>query len=221
MDAIKRKARAAKKACEARNLRFFQSLCARWGQFSTIAVWEIAALMQGCDPDNLQDVVINDQGDGVDLSHENRMLMSAITVGDLVAYSSNIDPPSSETEVNVKTLIPWLYIRGFQELADGLANALNCSTLVTSDVSVVATTTSTSKPAIPIPRFTAQETAILNKLTELEFDPLQLPTRDPGKPWVKAAIKTALGTTGMWAGTRVFEKAWDRLRSDKRIASKG
>jgi len=216
MDAIKRKARAAKKAREAINLRFLQSLCARWGQFSTIAVWEIAALMQGCDPDNLQDVVINDQGDGVDLSHENRMVISAITVGDLIAFPAGPLPANDKTEVAVESLIPWLQSHGYSDLAAGLAAVSHRSTAAIPTSSVAA---GSPIPAMPVQRFHAQEAAILAKLVELGFDPLNLPKNAAGKRGVKSQVKAALGLKGLWIGKTVFGKAWERLRGDQRIAT--
>ena len=65
---------------------------------------------------------------------------------------------------------------------------------------------------------TAQEGEIVEKLKELGFTPDSLPKRKSGKPWVKSQVKTALGNKEMWAHTTVFDKAWERLRADGRIA---
>lgn len=67
-------------------------------------------------------------------------------------------------------------------------------------------------------RAAAQDAAIIASLKSLNFDPLALPKRTPGKRWVKAEVSTALGKKGLWVGVKVFDKAWERLRADARIA---
>lgn len=64
----------------------------------------------------------------------------------------------------------------------------------------------------------AQEDAILKVLKNLGFNAQSLPKRLPGKPWIKSAVSTALGKKGFWVGVNVFNKAWERLRADGRIA---
>jgi hypothetical protein len=65
--------------------------------------------------------------------------------------------------------------------------------------------------AKPVSRWAAQETAILQKLKELDYDPQALPQHKAGKAGVKAAVKKALGAKGLWAHPSVFDKAWKRL----------
>jgi hypothetical protein len=72
-------------------------------------------------------------------------------------------------------------------------------------------------PRAPLQRQAAQEDTILETLRALGLDPLALPPGAPGKPGVKAAVRKALGTGGMWAGRSVFNKAWDRLRQTGRV----
>jgi hypothetical protein len=69
-----------------------------------------------------------------------------------------------------------------------------------------------------IPALQAQEEAILQELVRMGYDPMHLPERQPGKPGAKAATKRAIGKAGMWSRPTVFEKAWKRLRIDRRIA---
>lgn len=104
---------------------YFQQLCAHWGKFSTIEVCEAAALMKGVHTRHLQDIVINDEGDGLDLSDENRMLISAIKVGELLTYPADSNAPSDHTEVVVASFVPWLRMHGYVALADGLQLAGN------------------------------------------------------------------------------------------------
>ncbi len=74
--------------------------------------------------------------------------------------------------------------------------------------------------AQPLQRWAFQEQEILRVLRELRLDPRALPKPSPGTPGPKAAARTALGTTGIWTGERVFEKAWERLRESGQIADK-
>jgi hypothetical protein len=69
----------------------------------------------------------------------------------------------------------------------------------------------------PVQRWDAQEAAILDGLRALGFDPMLLPKPGPSEPGPKSKVKKALGTAGMWTGSTVFDKAWERLASGKRI----
>jgi hypothetical protein len=74
--------------------------------------------------------------------------------------------------------------------------------------------------AQPLQRWPYQEQEILRVLRELKLDPRALPKPAPGLPGPKAAARAALGSTGIWAGERVFDKAWERLRDSGDIADK-
>jgi hypothetical protein len=70
----------------------------------------------------------------------------------------------------------------------------------------------------PVQRWAAQESEILRVLRELQFKPSALTKPEAGKPGPKAAARKALGSAGMWAGDKVFDKAWERLRKAGDIA---
>ena len=70
----------------------------------------------------------------------------------------------------------------------------------------------------PLSRAVVQENEIIQTIRSLRYNPLALPLKLRGQRGVKAAVKTLIGSQGMWAGTTVFDKAWDRLRRDGRIA---
>jgi hypothetical protein len=64
-----------------------------------------------------------------------------------------------------------------------------------------------------------QEQEILNTLTALGYAPKALPPRDPGKGWVKAEVWRELGANKeLFKSLRVFNHAWDRLRSYQEIS---
>lgn len=58
-----------------------------------------------------------------------------------------------------------------------------------------------------------QEQEILNALKVLGHDPMKLPKAPAGQPGAKAEARRMLN----WQGSRTFDKAWERLRRDKRI----
>lgn len=62
-----------------------------------------------------------------------------------------------------------------------------------------------------------QEAAILESIVALGFDPKNLPKRDNGKPGIKFLVRTALSKNILFEGAKVFDKAWERLRSDSEI----
>lgn len=74
--------------------------------------------------------------------------------------------------------------------------------------------------AKPMQRSAAQDAEILAAIRNAGHDPLALPMNEPGKPGVKAAIRDTLGGKGLFAGTTVFDKAWERLRQQCDIADK-
>ena len=76
----------------------------------------------------------------------------------------------------------------------------------------------TSKQPSPIKRQIEQEDEIIQTLKDLGYDPMKLPKYTPGRPDFKRDVKVKIGTQGMWAGSSVFNKAWDRLGSKNRIA---
>jgi hypothetical protein len=67
------------------------------------------------------------------------------------------------------------------------------------------------------PKLARQEAAILQILVNLEFDPLDLPEREPGKAGAKSkAREEALKRLDLFTDSS-FEKAWGRLRKDGRL----
>lgn len=73
----------------------------------------------------------------------------------------------------------------------------------------------------PKQHFKAQNEAIIQELKKQGFDPLALPKNPPGKPGVKKLIRSALDGKGLFIGTTVFNRAWERLSSFGDIVIKG
>jgi hypothetical protein len=95
-----------------------------WRQFSSIEVWEIAAMIHGFDPRAVGDVVVpdpldptNSSGVASDTSWTERALVSGIQVGALASTSENVASPNIHTNISVSSLIPWLRANGYHDLA--------------------------------------------------------------------------------------------------------
>lgn len=65
-----------------------------------------------------------------------------------------------------------------------------------------------------------QDAAILDAIRRHGYDPKALPNWSPGAPGVKALVRGELeGKTGLFPeGSKVFPKAWDRLRGSGQIS---
>lgn len=189
-----------------------------WRQFSTIKIWNLAAMMNDIDPNVMGDV-IDKSGDATDLSDDVQRVISASLVGAITAYPIHGQLPTATTEVSVASLDPWLRACGYVDLADALAHTQQSPVSPASVAVVPIAPTTAGCSSTPISRFSAQETAILDMVKSLGYVPTQLPPNSPGKPGVKSRVKAALGSSGIWAKTTVFSKAWERLRATKEIDS--
>lgn len=70
----------------------------------------------------------------------------------------------------------------------------------------------------PFQRQAAQELAILEAIRQAGHDPLRLPKNEPGKAGIKAQVSDALKRNPVFTGPTVFNKAWERMRSNGDIA---
>lgn len=84
-------------------------------------------MMRGYEPRVLSDVLVSSgdpldhHGVPLDYSDEERMLTSAVSVGELTACPPESNSPNGSTEIVVVSLIPWLRRRGYIDLAKGLS----------------------------------------------------------------------------------------------------
>jgi hypothetical protein len=86
-----------------------------------------------------------------------------------------------------------------------------------------ATAPASDKEVWPVQRSTSQDAAIMNAIREARCDPLKLPKPPQGKRGIKAEVRAALvGKNPLFpkVGTQ-FDKAWERLRSQREIADLG
>ena len=102
--------------------------------------------------------------------------------------------------------------RHFREVARRAFDRINAAT----NRSANATRAQPAEVLRPVQRQAAHEAAILGALGQARFDPLRLPVAPAGKPSPpKKAAREALLPS---MSASVFNKAWERLRSDGRIA---
>ena len=88
-----------------------------WVQFETFDVWEAALMMKGIEPQ--LEAELPDWADS-DISHELRMLMSAVRAGVVTGHFDAAAGPKWTTQISVSSFIDWLRPRGYKWLADGL-----------------------------------------------------------------------------------------------------
>lgn len=70
----------------------------------------------------------------------------------------------------------------------------------------------------PILKFPAQEEAILRAIQDRGHDPKALPARRNSQKWVKSEVWDVLKSEkSIFQSKSTFDKAWERLRADKRI----
>jgi hypothetical protein len=74
-----------------------------------------------------------------------------------------------------------------------------------------------AQPLRPPQTQTAQEDAILQKLSQLGYEPKALPKPKAGLAGVKAKVRRELGSGALFQSANVFDKAWERLRASGRI----
>jgi hypothetical protein len=70
----------------------------------------------------------------------------------------------------------------------------------------------------PVPRFKAQEQAVLTQIAAMGLNALALPRKPAGEPGVKAEVRRALKAHPLFVGAKIFDKAWERLRASGEIA---
>ena len=99
----------------------------------------------------------------------------------------------------------------------GESPSIHIAAWVQSTTPTVETTAQALETVQPVQRSAAQETAILTQIKALSHNPLALPKNTTGKPGVKFHVRTALEKNLLFAGTTVFDKAWERLTKNGEI----
>lgn len=122
-----------------------------------------------------------------------------------------LDERPGERELNYAPILP----------AGVIINAtLENQTKILAECDESTQTLGAEEPVVPKQRSHARDEEILKLLRKKGYDPLALPPYANDKPGVKAEIRKALGNKGLWAGTTVFDKAWERLRKNGDIADR-
>lgn len=107
-------------AAASRDPSYFAPRLPYWAQFETIEAWDAALLMKGIEPHLASE--LPDWADN-DISHELKMLMSAVREGVVKAHMDAGGAPTWHTQISVRSFIDWLRPRGYNGLADDLEAA--------------------------------------------------------------------------------------------------
>jgi len=96
---------------------------------------------------------------------------------------------------------------------------VSCLPKLTSPPAALAGAEVVQTAKAPPPRQTAQEDVILQAICAAGYDPKRLPNRTPGKSGIKVTVRAAVQDgKGMFTGSTVFDKAWERLRKAGEIS---
>lgn len=163
-----------------------------WMSMKTLSAGQAARLMVGLDPDifaslNHNGPTRNDTSKHRDIARDIERL--ALNLG--------------MTEAPASEWVSWAKRNGFR------LHKLFVVEVEGREANSEATNTdaaATSESAKPIPRQRFQEMEILRVISELGHEPKKLPKDIPGKPGVKADVRTKLTFA-----PGVFDKAWERL----------
>jgi len=113
----------------------------------------------------------------------------------------------------------FITLHSFNEWAKGIGKGILIDLptgIVEPAISSPSHTGNGTKPP-PRIKLREQEEAILAEIKRLDFDPMALPKNLPGIRGVKAAVREALQSSTLFEANTAFEKAWERLRKEKRI----
>ncbi len=119
---------------------------------------------------------------------------------------------AQDTYITLSSLDAWAVEKGCRE---------SILTPVPKVTSSNATETECQKKALRVRRrHRDQEEAIVAKIKQLGYTPLELPKNDPGKPGVKAQVRDVLQASNLFGTSKIFDHAWERLRKGKEIIDK-
>lgn len=182
-----------------------------WKRLPEVKVFEAVALIHGADPDTEPP-----ETEEASAQYKKTLRLLLASLSDRTYFTPctlNMGDPARHG-VNLPEVGAWAIANGyslpeqFPIRQSGEAHALQTASMTPR----------------PMQRTKAQELAIVDAIISAGYTPKSLPKRPPGKPGVKAQIRATLvgKRDGLFPekGT-VFDKAWDRLRSQKDIADEG
>lgn len=208
----------------------------RWYVSAIILAKEYSILI-----DNANGITSDSKESNEYREHLDKAIRKAILKGELKAYSGG---NGVLLDANIKAYLHGvIYLDQFCEWAQ--VSLIGCpkeprklaammeiplesdvGTVKSEDVKLVAenskdkTDTLASTLPKPLPRFAAQENAILKKLIEFGREPKKLPKEKNGSRTVKADVRDEmLRLTSVFVSKKTFEAAWERLRATKQIAN--
>lgn len=183
----------------------------------------------GRDDDLRRDVALAMNKHGVDTAAILPQIKRALMAGEIAALSTFNGLPSLDADEVIPDSDVWRpdAAAGSLQLADVCVLREWCLTEDDADTvrrlcgllpSSPGPRARPEAPSKPVQRGQAQEEEILAAIRAEGYEPGALPVVTGGRPGVKAAVRKAVGNSGMWSGKRVFDKAWERLRARGEIA---
>lgn len=97
-----------------------------WKILPTLSVWETACILAGFDPRAISDVT-DENGSGLDLEEETRLLVSAIYAQEISVAASQTAPYSKATIILRRSLVRWLANDRYREIANALSDQTSFS----------------------------------------------------------------------------------------------
>ncbi|MCU1718854.1 hypothetical protein [Pseudomonas sp. 5P_3.1_Bac2] len=134
----------------------------------------------------------------------------------VVRINTLVLPPTAHWVIETSALLAFTREHGICN-ADNLPEIAGLPSKTDEEISPVSG--ENDEPYVP--KYICQETAILDALHALGYIPENLPKNIPGRPGIKRCIWEKLASRRDLFSDKTFNKAWERLRSDKRIADKG
>lgn len=90
-----------------------------WKHEPALKVWQVASLLHGVDPDELGDIVINEDGDPLNIEPVISALLDSLAIGELKALSvCENGSRKAQTMLAKTSVLAWLRDRQYFDLAD-------------------------------------------------------------------------------------------------------
>lgn len=92
-----------------------------WKSEPSLKIWHVASMLHGVEPRLLCDVVINEDGESLDISQMVNDLIEEVRNCELTAVvQADQSNPSAQTSLTKESVLEWLRSRKYTDLADSL-----------------------------------------------------------------------------------------------------
>lgn len=99
-----------------------------WRNEPALMIWQLASMLHGVDPHELGDIVVDDAGNGLDMSIIQNSLIEATRSGEfLTVCNDDRANPTVSTVLTKPSVVLWLRKNKYLELADALDRSPSCT----------------------------------------------------------------------------------------------